>query len=342
MLTVVDLRRVVSGPARRSGAAVGGENDGVSRQLGRFVAEVAPFNLTDMNIRVVWRRDRYLRASDHVSLQGQGYPAARLCLVFKQLTWAPPLAADMGPMDSHWPLDLRVRLARVAVPVRPLVRSPGTLAHHGPPAARRACGGRCIRHRAVPVSAGDESGSSWQRPATGGVSAAAAAGILAVCLIGLAATPSAHATLVKNLAERTPVGSAYPEVFEWLAEHTPAGKVVAYDRHKEFMTWSYANYGVAELFGIPPLAKENLPNYSDRWQAWLWLVIGRRAKPAGCLVRKYRIEFVVVGGQRFPGFKPDYSRARIAASPNVTLVHSDGGLKIYQVNKAGMVCANSE
>jgi hypothetical protein len=57
--------------------AVGGENDGVSRQLGRFVQEVAPRELTDMNIRVIWRRDRYLRASDHVSFQGQGYPAAR-------------------------------------------------------------------------------------------------------------------------------------------------------------------------------------------------------------------------------------------------------------------------
>src|ERR1022692_1387282 len=57
--------------------AVGGENDGVSRQLGRFVMEVAPRELTDMNIRVIWRRDRYLRASDHVSFQGQGYPAAR-------------------------------------------------------------------------------------------------------------------------------------------------------------------------------------------------------------------------------------------------------------------------
>lgn len=57
--------------------AVGGENDGVSRQLGRFVMSVAPFNLTGMNIRLIWRRDRYLRASDHVSFQGQGYPAAR-------------------------------------------------------------------------------------------------------------------------------------------------------------------------------------------------------------------------------------------------------------------------
>jgi hypothetical protein len=57
--------------------AVGGENDGLSRQLGRFVQDVAPFELTDMNIRLIWRRDRYLRASDHVSFQGQGYPAAR-------------------------------------------------------------------------------------------------------------------------------------------------------------------------------------------------------------------------------------------------------------------------
>jgi hypothetical protein len=57
--------------------SAGGENDSVSRQLGRFVTSVAPFRLTGMNIRTIWRRDRFLRASDHVSFQGQGYPAAR-------------------------------------------------------------------------------------------------------------------------------------------------------------------------------------------------------------------------------------------------------------------------
>src|SRR5262249_42761184 len=58
--------------------SVGGENDGLSRQLGRFVKEAAPFALTNMNVRVIWRRDRYLRASDPLSFQGQGYPAARV------------------------------------------------------------------------------------------------------------------------------------------------------------------------------------------------------------------------------------------------------------------------
>ncbi|HEY2577810.1 MAG TPA: M28 family metallopeptidase [Streptosporangiaceae bacterium] len=57
--------------------SVGGENDGLSRQLGRYVGEVAPFWLTGMNVEMIWRRDRYLRASDHVSFQGQGYAAAR-------------------------------------------------------------------------------------------------------------------------------------------------------------------------------------------------------------------------------------------------------------------------
>jgi hypothetical protein len=57
--------------------SVGGENDGLSRQLGRFVKSVAPSNLTGMDIRLIWRRDRYLRGSDHLSFQGQGYSAAR-------------------------------------------------------------------------------------------------------------------------------------------------------------------------------------------------------------------------------------------------------------------------
>jgi hypothetical protein len=57
--------------------SVGGENDGKTHQLARFVTDVAPFDLTKMNIRVIWRRDRYLRGSDHLSFQQQGYPAAR-------------------------------------------------------------------------------------------------------------------------------------------------------------------------------------------------------------------------------------------------------------------------
>jgi len=62
------------GDLRRS---IGGENDGPSRQLGRFVRDVAENPETGMKIRVVWRRDRYLRGSDHLSFLLRGYPAGR-------------------------------------------------------------------------------------------------------------------------------------------------------------------------------------------------------------------------------------------------------------------------
>jgi hypothetical protein len=57
--------------------SVGGENDGPSRQLGRFVEDTADGPHTGMNVRVIWRRDRYLRGSDHISFLLRGYPAGR-------------------------------------------------------------------------------------------------------------------------------------------------------------------------------------------------------------------------------------------------------------------------
>ncbi|OLB64919.1 MAG: aminopeptidase [Actinobacteria bacterium 13_2_20CM_2_72_6] len=57
--------------------AVGGENDSPARQLSRFVQDVAQNEDTDMRIRVIYRRDRYLRGSDHISYLQQGYPGLR-------------------------------------------------------------------------------------------------------------------------------------------------------------------------------------------------------------------------------------------------------------------------
>jgi hypothetical protein len=57
--------------------SIGGESDGPSRQLGRFVKSVAENAATDMSIWLIFRRDRYLRGSDHISWLREGYPAAR-------------------------------------------------------------------------------------------------------------------------------------------------------------------------------------------------------------------------------------------------------------------------
>jgi len=57
--------------------SVGGENDSPARQLARFVREVADNDATGMDVRVIYRRDRYLRGGDHIPFLEQGWPAAR-------------------------------------------------------------------------------------------------------------------------------------------------------------------------------------------------------------------------------------------------------------------------
>ncbi|MFF2520815.1 M20/M25/M40 family metallo-hydrolase [Streptomyces liangshanensis] len=57
--------------------SVGGENDSPSRQLARFVRDVADNDATGMNVRVVYRRDRYLRGGDHIPFLERGYAAGR-------------------------------------------------------------------------------------------------------------------------------------------------------------------------------------------------------------------------------------------------------------------------
>jgi Zn-dependent M28 family amino/carboxypeptidase len=57
--------------------SIGGENDGPSRQLARFVVDVAQNDQTGLRVRVIWRRDRFLRGSDHIPFLQQGYPAGR-------------------------------------------------------------------------------------------------------------------------------------------------------------------------------------------------------------------------------------------------------------------------
>ena len=57
--------------------SVGGENDSPPRQLARFVRSVADNHETGMDVKVIYRRDRYLRGGDHIGFLEQGYPAAR-------------------------------------------------------------------------------------------------------------------------------------------------------------------------------------------------------------------------------------------------------------------------
>jgi peptidase M28-like protein len=59
--------------------ALGGENDGASRQLARYIASIAKEYMPPKEFYplVVYRRDRYLRGGDHTSFNEQGFAAVR-------------------------------------------------------------------------------------------------------------------------------------------------------------------------------------------------------------------------------------------------------------------------
>jgi hypothetical protein len=56
---------------------VGGENDSAARQLARFIKEVGERYVPNMNVLMVYRRDRYLRGGDHIPFLERGYAAVR-------------------------------------------------------------------------------------------------------------------------------------------------------------------------------------------------------------------------------------------------------------------------
>lgn len=57
--------------------AIGSENDSPSRELSRFIAEIAPVYVPGFRVRQIFRSDRFLRGGDQQSFQAVGYPAVR-------------------------------------------------------------------------------------------------------------------------------------------------------------------------------------------------------------------------------------------------------------------------
>jgi hypothetical protein len=57
--------------------ALGGENDSAARQLARYIHETGSNRSTDMNVKLIWRRDRFLRGGDQISFLSRGWPAVR-------------------------------------------------------------------------------------------------------------------------------------------------------------------------------------------------------------------------------------------------------------------------
>ncbi len=57
--------------------ALGGENDSPSRELARYIKETGERYVDQLDVKLIYRRDRYLRGGDHVPFLQQGFTAVR-------------------------------------------------------------------------------------------------------------------------------------------------------------------------------------------------------------------------------------------------------------------------
>ncbi len=114
---------------------IGGEVDGPSRQLARFVTSVASNGATGMTVEIVYRRDRYLRGSDHISFLQQAYPAARFTepnenFAHEHQDVRVENGQQFGDLIEFVDFDYLERAARVnAATLWSLANAPGTPKH---------------------------------------------------------------------------------------------------------------------------------------------------------------------------------------------------------------------
>lgn len=58
--------------------SAGTENDGPARQAARYIKEVAERYVDQLDVKLIYRRDRYLRGGDHTPFSQQGFTAIRI------------------------------------------------------------------------------------------------------------------------------------------------------------------------------------------------------------------------------------------------------------------------
>ncbi len=67
--------------------ALGGENDAPSRNISRFLDSLADHLKLGLDVRQIWRTDRFGRGGDHIPFLELGYPAARISVAVENYNW---------------------------------------------------------------------------------------------------------------------------------------------------------------------------------------------------------------------------------------------------------------
>ena len=67
--------------------SLGGENDAPSRNISRFLDSLADRLKIGLDVRQIWRTDRFSRGGDHIEFLKLGFPAARITVAIENYNW---------------------------------------------------------------------------------------------------------------------------------------------------------------------------------------------------------------------------------------------------------------
>lgn len=67
--------------------SLGGENDSPSRNISRYLDSLADRLKIGLDVRQIWRTDRFSRGGDHIPFLALGFPAARLSVAVENYDW---------------------------------------------------------------------------------------------------------------------------------------------------------------------------------------------------------------------------------------------------------------
>ncbi len=81
--TMIDLKDSEISDAVRWKRLYGTESDSISRQLARYIADVADLHKTVVQPRLIHRPDRFLRGGDHTPFNQLGFAAIRFCETYE-------------------------------------------------------------------------------------------------------------------------------------------------------------------------------------------------------------------------------------------------------------------
>lgn len=63
--------------------AIGAENDSPSRELARYISEIAQRYVDQLKVKLIYRSDRFLRGGDHTPFNQEGFTAVRFCEMYE-------------------------------------------------------------------------------------------------------------------------------------------------------------------------------------------------------------------------------------------------------------------